>query len=506
MMIVELDRARAEPLYLQISEQIRDRIRRGELTPGTRLPPERRLAETLGVNRGTVVNAYRELAAGGFVVGRVGHGTVVATLERSRIAPASGKSAIPWEQISTTMSQEPDDPLLRDVMTVSNRSGVISFANGIPSPSLYPVDTIRRLYDEALDAAGQTLLQYCPVEGYPPLRRAVASWMGAGQQSVDPSGILVVAGSHQGLYLIARALLDPGDLVVVESATYLGALQVFQAAGAKLLPIPLDSDGMRVDLIEDLVERRLPKLIYTLPTFQNPSGSIMSLERRRRLLALAARYQIPIVEDDPYGALRYEGDPLPSLYALDEAGTVIHLSTVSKILSPGLRIGWISGPLPIIERLAVLKQIVDLDTNPLAQWVVAAFIERGLLARHLDRLRVEYPRRRDRMLGALERYCRQSMTWSDPTGGFYVWCQLLGGRRARDLLPEAARRGVVFAPGTSFHPDRMGEATLRLSFAFPDEAAITEGIARLVAAIAATSVDPERLYFGQQESRVTPIV
>ncbi len=505
-MIVELDRSRDEPLYLQISEQIRERIRRGELAPGTRLPPERRLAETLGVNRGTVVNAYRELAVGGFIVGRVGHGTVVANLESNPITPPYGQSAIPWDQIITPMSQDPDDPLLRDVMTISSRPGVISFANGIPSPSLYPVDTIRNLYDEALDASGQTLLQHCPVEGYPPLRRAIASWMGTVERPGDPSDILVVAGSQQGLYLIARALLEPGDLVVVESATYLGALQVFQAAGARLLPIPLDGDGMRVDLIEDLVERRRPKLIYTLPTFQNPSSVTMSLERRRRLLALAARYQIPVVEDDPYGALRYEGESLPSLHALDEDGTVIYLSTVSKILSPGLRIGWISGPRPIIERLAVLKQIVDLDTNPLAQWVVWAFVERGLLARHLDWLRVEYPRRRDRMLGALERHCSHAMTWSRPPGGFYVWCQLLNGRRARDLLPEAARRGVVFAPGRSFHPDRVGEATLRLSFAFPDEATIAEGIARLATAIAATSGDHASLYLGHQESRVTPIV
>lgn len=505
-MIVELDRSRNEPLYLQISDQIRERIRRGDLAPGTRLPPERRLAETLGVNRGTIVNAYRELAVGGFVVGRVGYGTVVASPEFNQTAPPRGESAIPWDQIIAPMSQDPDDPLLRDVMTISTRKGVISFANGIPSPSLYPVDTIRRLYNEALDAAGQTLLQHCPVEGYPPLRRAIATWMGTGERPVDPSDILVVAGSQQGLYLIARALLEPGDLVVVESATYLGALQVFQAAGARLLPIPLDGDGMRVDLIEDLVPRRRPKLIYTLPTFQNPTSTTMSLERRRRLLALAARFQIPVVEDDPYGALCYEGESLPSLQALDEDGTVIHLSTVSKIISPGLRIGWISGPRPIIERLAVLKQIVDLDTNPLAQWVVSAFIERGLLTRHLDWLRVEYPRRRDRMLDALERHCSHTMAWSRPPGGFYVWCQLLGGRRTRDLLPESARRGVVFAPGRSFHPDRAGEATLRLSFAFPDESTIAEGIARIAASIAATSSDHANLYLGHQESRVTPIV
>src|SRR5690606_11612235 len=211
---------------------------------------------------------------------------------------------------------------------VSARADVISLATGIPSPELYPIDAIRALLDEALHTAGQELLQHCPTEGYPPLRAALADWMAGNGPPPEPDQVLVVAGSQQGLYLLARALLEPGDLVAVESPTYLGAIQVFRAAGARLLPIPVDADGMRVGLLEDLIARRRPKLIYTLPTFQNPTGATMSLERRHRLLALAAREQVPVVEDDPYGALRYDGRPIPPLRALDSHGSVIYLSTL----------------------------------------------------------------------------------------------------------------------------------------------------------------------------------
>lgn len=504
-MIVELDRSRELPLYLQISRQIRDQIRSGELPPGTRLPPERRLAAMLGVNRTTVVNAYRELAAEGLIVGHVGRGTIVAGAAGDGAATGEPRG-IPWGQLFTEATDVMNDPLLRDTMLVSARADVISLATGIPSPELYPIDAIRALLDEALHTAGQELLQHCPTEGYPPLRAALADWMAGNGPPPEPDQVLVVAGSQQGLYLLARALLEPGDLVAVESPTYLGAIQVFRAAGARLLPIPVDADGMRVGLLEDLIARRRPKLIYTLPTFQNPTGATMSLERRHRLLALAAREQVPVVEDDPYGALRYDGRPIPPLRALDSHGSVIYLSTLSKVLFPGFRIGWIAGPRPLIERLALMKQIVDLDTNPLAQWAVWAFLDRGLLAEHVERLRQAYPRRRDAMLAAIERHCAGMLTCERPDGGLYVWGRLADGLRARDLLPEAARRGVAIAPGSSFHPDGEGENTLRLNFTLPREEEIDLAIARLGEAIAALrgsrSTGAER----RDAARATPIV
>ncbi len=481
-MYVELDRESDLPLYLQISNQIRQRISAGDLPAGTKLPPERRMAAMLGVNRTTIVSAYRELAADGLVEGHVGRGTVVADPD-SDATGAHGTFQIPWNQLFTSTTEVMNDPLLRDTTMISSRSDVISLATGIPSPELYPIELIRSLLDEALHSGGQTLLQHCPTEGYGPLRAALGRWMAVEERPIDPASVLIVAGSQQGLYLLARTLLDPGDLVVIESPTYLGALQVFRAAGARLLPIPIDASGMRVGLLEDLIARRRPKLIYTLPSFQNPSGGTMSFDRRRRLLELAERFRIPIIEDDPYSVLRYEGVPLPTLHALDQRGTVIYLSTLSKILFPGFRIGWIAGPQPVIKRLALMKQIVDLDTNPLAQWAVWALLDRGHLLEHVDELRSIYPYRRDLMLDALNRHCQGLLDWNRPLGGFYIWAHLRDGLRTRDLLPEAARFGVSVAPGESFHPDGEGESTLRLNFTLPAPEDIDEAVRRLAAAI-----------------------
>ncbi|MEX2314345.1 MAG: PLP-dependent aminotransferase family protein, partial [Thermomicrobiales bacterium] len=379
--------------------------------------------------------------------------------------------------------------------TVSARPDVIRLATGIPAPELYPIDAIRQIFDQALDNAGSTLLQHTPTEGYPPLREQLAGWMerqaaiAGASVVVEPNQIVVVAGSQQGLYLLARTLIDPGDLVAVESPTYLGAAQVFRAAGARLMPIPIDGDGMQVDLLQDLLPRRRPKLIYTLPTFQNPSGTVMAMGRRLRLLDLAARYQIPVIEDDPYGALRYDGRALPTLATIDRAegrGNVIYLSTVSKMLFPGFRIGWISGVKPVIEQVTLMKQLVDLDTNALAQRAVCAFFERGLLDEHLALVNRVYPQRRDRMLEALRQRAGDLISANRPDGGIYLWCRLNEGIRVRDLLPEAAREGVIFAPGESFHVDAAsgrGRFDIRLNFTLPNDSEIDEGIRRLSVAI-----------------------
>lgn len=525
-MHVVIERDSQTPIYMQIARQVRQSILDGEPPAGTKLPPERRLANLLGVNRTTIVNAYRELAADGLVSGQVGRGTIVlygarddaaetdvSTWPRvnthrrhdgdgnghgrdgTDITTRSRNQSVPWAQLFTSVTDVMDDPLLRDAMTVSARPDVIRFATGIPSPELYPIDVIRQIFDDALGNAGSTLLQHTPTEGYPPLREQLAKWMERHASSagasieVEPARIVVVAGSQQGLYLLARTLIEPGDLVAVESPTYLGAAHVFRAAGARLLPIPIDSDGMQVDLLHDLLPRRRPKLIYTLPTFQNPSGSVMGMGRRLRMLDLAARYQIPVIEDDPYGALRYDGRTLPTLATIDRAegrGNVIYLSTVSKMLFPGFRIGWISAVKPVIERVTLMKQLVDLDTNALAQRAVCAFFERGLLDEHLIRVNRVYPKRRDRMLQALRRDAGELITANRPDGGIYLWCRLNEGIRVRDLLPEAAREGVVFAPGESFHVDAAsgrGRFDIRLNFTLPTDAEIDDGVHRLSIAL-----------------------
>ncbi len=522
-MQLNIDRNNGKPIYLQIADQLRQAILDGEIQPGERLTPERRQAALLGVNRTTIVNAYRELAADGLVSGQVGRGTIV-TYRQSQPQPApslthgwpqinqtsyghiefgqvgngngdSRPSGLPWPQILSTTTDLHNDPLLLDAMNVSARADVIRFTTGIPSPEIYPIETIRELLDEALHYSGQLLLQHTPTEGYPPLRETLASWMSNRAEqvgapiTVNPANIVIVAGSQQGLYLVARALIEPGDLVAIESPTYLGAAQVFRAAGARLLPIPIDRDGMNVDLLQELAPRRRPKLIYTLPTFQNPSGSVLSMERRLRLLDIAARYQIPVIEDDPYGALRYDGRTLPTLATIDQSAgrqNVIYLSTMSKMLFPGFRIGWTHAPKPVLERLSLIKGIVDLDTNALAQWAVWAFLDRGYLDEHLRLLHQLYPKRRDHMIAAIERHCGELIQAERPAGGIYLWCRLNERLRVRDLVSEAAREGVAFIPGESFHVDASsgrGKSTLRLNFTLPDDDEIEEGIRRLGVAV-----------------------
>ena len=484
-MQIRLDRTTRVPLYRQLADQLRRRILSGELPPGTRLPPERRLAAMLGINRSTVVSAYRELAAEGLIAGHVGRGTVVVDPNRADTADARA-NGVPWPQLFAPLAAALYDPALEDAMAASARPDVISFATGQPAPECYPIPVVRHLLDEALHREGPRLLQYCPTEGYPPLREAIAAWSRAAGIHCTPDQVLVVSGSQQGLYLVARALLEPGDLVAVEAPTYVGALQIFRALGARLLPIPTDESGMRVSVLEQALQHRRPKLIYTLPTFQNPSGITLSLDRRRRLLEVAARAGIPVVEDDPYRELWYESPPPPPLAALDDAGIVISLTTVSKILFPGFRIGWLIAPWPVVQQLTLVKQLVDLDTNPLMQWAIWAFLERGLLGPHLEELRTTYRTRRDLLAEALRRELGETVRFTVPAGGLYLWCLLPDEVRVRDLLPEAARRGVAFAPGESFFVDpTAGRHWMRLNFTYPNPPAIVEGVRRLAQAITA---------------------
>ena len=535
MIGITVDRQNSLPLYLQIAEQIRDAIVGGDIGNGDRLTPERRLAALLDVNRTTVVNAYRELASDGFVTGQVGRGTVVTyqrpdreTEKDSRLEPGLGsvhkdrsseRARLPWQQLLASTSGFRYDSMILDATTVAARDDVIRFTTATPSPELYPVGQIDAILSEALETAGHELLQHTPSEGFGPLRDALASWMGdearrAGiSVEFDSSRILIASGSQQALYMTARALVEPGDLVAIESPTYLGAAQVFQACGARLLAIPVDRDGMNVDLLGELISRRRPKLIYTLPTFQNPTGSVLALERRHRLLDLASRYQVPIIEDDPYGALRYEGHALPTLASIDRArggDRVVYLSTISKMLFPGFRIGWVTGPRAVLDRLAQIKQIVDLDTNALIQWAVWAFLSRGLLDKHLDLLRQAYPQRLNRMIDGLEEHGGGLIRFDRPDGGLYLWCRIASQLRVRDLLVESAREGVAFAPGEPFYidePSESGRNTLRLNFTLPSLGEVDEGTRRLGAALATladiAAGEPSR---SARRRAVTPIV
>lgn len=491
---LQLDRSSRTPLYRQIEQGVRDAVASGRLMPGTRLPPERTLAASLGVDRTTVVAAYRELAAGGLVHAHVGRGTTVAGPVKHFLgsregggAPDAMGRALDWRQLFAPMVE--DDPTLADIAGLASREDVVSFVAGVPAPETYPTMTFRSLLDEALGSGGEGLLQYSPPEGYGGLREAIAERMTRRGMPVTAGRVLICGGSQQGLYLLARALIEPGDAVAVEAPTYLGALQVFRAAGARLVTIPADRDGIDPDRLGELLDRRRIKLVYLLPTFQNPTGATLTLERRQRLLEMARRYGVPVIEDDPYGELRYEGASVPSLLALDHGWTspIIYLSTFSKVLFPGFRLGWVVAAPPLIERLARIKSLVDLESNPLAQWTVAKYLERGGLDHHLATLTQVYAMRRDRLEGALHQEAGDLLAWRSPAGGFYLWVYLLGGLRAREVLAEASRTGVAFVPGDLFHADGGGRDALRLAFSGLTPAHIDEGARRLAAALRAVA-------------------
>jgi DNA-binding transcriptional MocR family regulator len=508
-MMLRLDRDSRTPLYLQIRNQLREMILDGTLSEGSRLPPERKMAAALGVNRSTVVNAYRELAADGLVEARVGRGTTVcrlpvvspsAPLRAGTVEPPVGKvpdsEAAPshpfdyaqdkplvWGEYFVPRPEGGRDPLLRDLMAILTHSDTISFAAGVPAPELYPLDDFQQAMIHVLNTAGQTLLQPCPVEGYYPLRQTIARRMVGRGATVRAENILIVTGSQQGLDLIARTFLRAGDEVVVEAPSYLGALQILSAAGTRLLGVPLDEEGMRLDVLENILIRYRPKLIYTLPTFQNPSGCTMAPRRRLRLLELAHRHRVPIVEDDPYGEIYYTDQSPSPLLALDRDGYVIYLSTFSKILFPGLRLGWVAAPRPVIERLSQIKQLADLHCSTLIQGAVHEFCQRGALDKHLDRVRDLYRQRRDAMMAALTKHGPAGLEWDEPQGGFNLWCRLPLGLKARQLMAEAARQSVALVPGEVFYPDGGGQEEMRLNFSCSPVALIEEGVQRLGTAL-----------------------
>jgi DNA-binding transcriptional MocR family regulator len=476
---ISIDRQSDEPIFRQVVREIQDLIRSGALPEGFRLPPERRLADALGVNRSTIFNAYRELKALGMVDAHVGRGTAVLKPP----APVPEAIGVPWRQLFRESVARAHDPVLADLLAVTESEGIISFSIGLPAPELLPLDILGEYTAELIRDVGAPLLLHCPTEGHTPLRETLARWVAARGISARASEVLVVSGSQQGLDLVARIFIDPGDVVVVEEPTYVGALQSFRVAGAKIIGIPVDEDGMRTDILASVLERERPKLIYTLPTYQNPSGAVMSLDRRRHLLELASRWHVPILEDDPYSELRYEGEPVPSLKALDQNELVLYQSTFSKALFPGLRIGYLVVPPVVLRQLVLAKQGADLHANSFSQYLLERFVREGHFTTHIEQAKKAYRRRRDRMAEALRGDPSIGLDFALPKGGFYIWCRLPAGVEQSALLANAAARGVVFLPGRACYPTEPTENCLRLNFSHPSEEEIDIGVERFLEAV-----------------------
>jgi len=486
---IPLDRDKAVPLARQIQAYLERLIHDGLLGPGTKLPATRELARALDVNRSTVVLAYEELVASGAARSHVGQGTFVAEGIRPQPGPRTdgdggqATPAIDWAGLfsrSARIAEAEEERRRALVAPAAGADGrVISFAGGIPDSGFFPIDGFRRVLNQVVREEGAALLQYSAVAGYAPLRRFLSTYLLRFGLEARPEEILIVNGSQQGFDLIARTLLDPGDAVAIEQPTYPRAVQVFRASGAQLLAVPWAADGPRVEALERLLERHAPKLFYCQPTCHNPTGLAMSGETARRLLAAAGRHQVPIVEDGFDPSLHYGERPRAPLKAQDRAGIVIYIGTFSKILFPGLRLGWILAPAPLIERLTAAKQLADLHTSTLLQAAVHRFCERKLLDRHAARVARQYGRRRALLLRSLERRMPEGVRWTEPQGGFSLLVTLPHGLSASALLPRALDRGVAFTPGAAFFVDGGGESTLRLSFSAVAEGEIDEGVRRL---------------------------
>ncbi len=495
-MEIRIDRAVPVPLARQIRSQLERLIREGILAPGVKFPASRELARELGVNRTTVSLAYDELVAEGLARAHVGQGTFVAVPEaKSEPARANLPSGLDWSGLFSKGSQLVEVDLRRRALSsqvARSAAGLISFAGGMPDSGLFPTEAFRRVLNRVIRTEGTDLLQYYPVGGYAPLRQFLASHLLRFGVEARPEEVLIVNGSQQGLDLIARVLLDPGDFVAIEEPSYPRAIQVFRAFGAQLLPVPLGREGLRLDVLERVLARHAPKLVYCQPTAHNPTGLTLAPEGRHRLLALAARHRVPVVEDGFDGSLYFGERPPAALKAIDTSGLVIYIGTFSKMLFPGLRLGWLVAPRPLLERLEVAKQLSDLHTSPLIQAAVFHFCQQRLLERHLARCAAEYGRRRAILLRSLAGRMPQGVTWTEPQGGFSLLLSLPKGMDAGALLTRALERGVAFTPGSVFFVDDGGESTLRLSFSSTPAQRIDEGVKRLSEVIRHAMSRPSR--------------
>jgi len=383
---------------------------------------------------------------------------------------------------------------IRELLKITQRPGMISFAGGLPAPEVFPIQRFEEACHKVLSQQAASALQYGATEGYEPLRELIANNMARYGIKAKVENVLITSGSQQALDLIGKLFVNSGDRVLVEAPTYLGALQAFNVYGAEYVSVPVDDDGLRTDLVEKPL-RGGPKFMYILPNFQNPAGTTLSEGRRHELVLLADKYGIPIVEDDPYGQLRYEGEHLPPLVVLDREnlrrdsgysiGNVIYLSTFSKTLAPGLRLGWIVAPPEIIGKLAQLKQGADLHTSTFTQFVAYEVARDGFLDKHVKLIRQVYRERRDVMLQALRENFPPTVTWTHPHGGLFLWVTLPEGLDMQAIFQSAIEHNVAFVPGNSFYANdpHEGSRHMRLNFSNAAPEQIREGIGRLATAV-----------------------
>lgn len=367
---------------------------------------------------------------------------------------------------------------IREILKVTEQEDVISFAGGLPAPELFPVHEINEITQVILKEAGTKALQYTTTEGYAPLREWIAARMNNRLgTSFDKDHILITHGSQQGLDLSGKVFLDEGDVVLCESPTYLAAISVFKAYGCSFVEIPTDEDGMAMDRLEEVLRTTENiKLIYVIPTFQNPTGKTWSLERRKKLAELSSAYGVAVLEDNPYGELRFEGEDLPSVKSFDKTGNVLCTGSFSKVFCPGFRIGWIAGDKEIIRKYVLVKQGTDLQCNTMAQFTIAEYLKRYDLDKHIGKIVEVYKKRRDAAIRCMERYFPENIKFTRPEGGLFTWVELPEGISARSILDKCLEKKIAFVPGGSFFPNENKENTFRINYSNMPEDKIEKGL------------------------------
>ncbi|HEY0702831.1 MAG TPA: PLP-dependent aminotransferase family protein [Candidatus Acidoferrales bacterium] len=474
------------PLYVQLRDQLRALVHSGELRTGDRIPASRELATQLGVHRTTVANAYAELESEGLIQGHVGRGTYIAGLQSKQLTPAPRTNghggATRWESLFA--DERGEESLSRLMPEIPDDA--IGFVTARPSEELFPIAEFRRCCNAVLRNESRKVLQLGASDGYEPLKRVLIDFLREEGLAVRNEELLITDGCQQAIDLLCKAFLRPGDAVVLENPAYPGAVAVFAGSRIRMLAVGVETDaqrtghvGLDLDGLEAVLLQNRVKFIFVTTDFHNPTGTALPVAERRRLLDIAARYQVPVIEDYIYGRVRLRGTQLPSLKSLDRHGNVLQIDSFSKIAFPGLRVGWCIGPESAIERLRLVKQSTDLHTDQLSQATLAEFVRRGHLTRHMAKMKKVYLRRLEAMESALQKHMPDGVTWTRPEGGLSVWVTLPAGFDAGELLIHLRERGVLYIPGRHFYFQNPQPNTLRLGFGSVDEKRIAKGVETL---------------------------
>jgi len=482
---IKLDKKSDQPLYLQLYNQLQEMIKTGQLFANYKLPPIRKLAKNLGVNNVTIVNAYRLLENNGLIYSKVGSGTYVTDLDQ--------KDVYSKNEILEDSSQL-EEIMFIDRSQIEIGENTINFASAIPTPELFPVDDFKNVLNEVLDRDKGFAFGYQESQGFYPLRESITSYLSEGRKQISPEEIQVISGAQQGIDIIAKALLNYGDYLIVESPTYTGAIAAFRSRGANIIEVPMEKDGINIEILEDKIKKFHPKFIYCMPNFQNPTGYCYSYAKRKVLLDLVNKYDLFIVEDDYLTELDYGKRELLPLKIMDRYNRVIYIKSFSKIFMPGLRLAFLSVPQDLANSVLAAKHTTDISTPGIIQRAFDLYLRKGIWKKQINFMKEIYRDRYYKTLNAIRTYFPKDIEYIPPEGGLTFWFGLPEGFLAQDLYEDCIKKDVVFIPGSVFYPTPRPSRHFRLSFAavYPDY--IEDGIRAIAKSI-------KKLLAGNDKSR-----